>query len=69
MMKINFKKFNVYTIISILSLLAGIIFYVYWGIRHGVWYDIGTYSLTIVLVLAGIIGIILSMIEETDEQI
>ena len=69
MIKINLKKFNVYTIVSILSLLAGIIFYVYWGIRYGVWYDIGTYSLTIVLVLAGIIGIILSMIEETDEQI
>lgn len=69
MIKINFKKFNVYTTISILSLLAGIIFYVYWGIRYDVWYDIGIYSLTIVLVLAGIIGIILSMIEETDEQI
>jgi hypothetical protein len=69
MIKINLKKINIFTIISILSLLAGIFFYIYWGIRYGVWYDIGIYSITIVLVLAGIFGILLTLIETTEKQI
>jgi len=67
MIKINFKNFNMYTIISILFLLGGLIHYIYWGIRYGIWYDIGIYSLTIVLVLPGIIGIIFSLMEENEK--
>jgi hypothetical protein len=69
MIKINLKNINIFTIISLLSLLAGIIFYIYWGSRYGVWYDIGIYSITIFLVLAGIIGIFLTLIETTDKKI
>ena len=64
MLNLNFKKFNIYTVLSILMLLAGILLYLTWGVTYGVWYDIGIYSLTIVLVIPGIIGIILSLIEE-----
>jgi len=67
MIKINFKNFNMYTVISILFLLGGLIHYIYWGIRYGIWYDIGIYSLTIVLVLPGIIGIIFSLMEENEK--
>ena len=61
------KNFNTYTILSILFLLGGIIHYLYWGARYGIWYDIGIYSLTIVLIVPGIIGIILTLME-TEEK-
>jgi membrane protease YdiL (CAAX protease family) len=55
-------------ILSIIFLLAGIIHYIYWGTRYGIWYDIGIYSLTIVLVLPGVIGIILSFLDKKEEE-
>jgi hypothetical protein len=63
MIKLDFKKLNIFTIISLLLLLAGILFYVYWGIRFGVWYDVGIYSITIVFVLGGLAGTILTLME------
>ena len=68
MIKLNFKNFNEYTILSILFLLGGFLHYIYWGIRYGIWYDIGIYSLTIVLVLPGIIGIVLSLMDEKETE-
>jgi len=67
-MKINIKKFNVFTLISLLTLIAGVGLYIYWGIRYGVWYDIGIYSVTSVFVISGIVGILLSLYEKTEEQ-
>jgi len=67
MMKINIKKFNVFTIVSLLSLIAGILLWIWWGTRFGVWYDIGIYALTIILILAGIIGTILSLLEKSED--
>lgn len=67
MIKINVKNFNVFTLISLLSLIAGIALYLWWGGTFGVWYDIGIYSLTIILVLAGIFGTLLSLHEKTEE--
>ena len=65
--KINFKNYNIFTILSILFLLAGLIHWLYWGARYGVWTDIGIYSITVVFVLAGIVGILLTLHEkETD---
>jgi len=66
--KIDMKNFNFYTIISLLMLIAGILIYLYWGARYGVWYDIGIYSLTIVLILPGIVGIILSLMDKKEEK-
>ena len=54
------KYLNITTIASILMLLAGILVYIYWGIRYGVWYDISIYALSIVLIMGGIFGFILS---------
>jgi hypothetical protein len=67
MLKINVKNFNMYTIISILFILAGLLLWISWGIRYGIWYDIGIYSLTIVLVLPGTIGTIISLMEKEEE--
>ena len=61
------KNYNFKTVLSLLLLIAGILFYIYWGVTYGVWVDIGIYSITIVLVLAGIFGMILSLLEGGDE--
>jgi membrane protease YdiL (CAAX protease family) len=68
MIKLNIKNFNIYTILSILFLLAGILFYISWGVTYGIWYNIGPYALTIVLVIPGIIGLILSLMEEEKKD-
>ena len=57
----NMKDINEWTILSLLSIIAGVIFYIYWGIRYGVWADIGIYSITIVLVFSGVCGMLLSL--------
>jgi len=64
----NIKNFNLKTILSIITLIAGIIFYILWGVTYGVWADIGIYSITIVLVLGGIFGIMLSILESKDKD-
>jgi len=65
--KIDLKKINIYTILAVLLLLSGLIHWLYWGVRYGVWTDIGIYSLTVVLVLSGILGILISLhIKDTD---
>jgi len=65
----NSKYFDIKTILSVLLILVGIGLYLYWGVRYGVWYDIGIYSVTIVLLLAGVLGFLLStyFVEETEE--
>jgi len=68
MFKLSMKNFSGYTILSILFILAGVLHYIYWGSRYGVWYDIGIYALTVFLVVPGIVGVILSLMktEEND---
>ena len=62
------KKVNVITVGSLLLLLAGIVFYVFWGLRYNVWIDIGIYSVTIILILSGLFGILLSISEKTKNE-
>ena len=64
----NVKKYTYKTILSLLFLIAGILFYISWGITYGVWADIGIYSVTSVFVLAGIIGMLLSFREQNTEE-
>jgi len=64
----NIKNYNYKTILSLLSLIAGILFYIYWGVTYGVWADIGIYSITIVLVLGGLFGTLLSLLEDEGDE-
>ena len=64
---ISMENISWKTILSLLFLIAGIMFYLSWGITYGVWADIGIYSITIVFVLSGIVGTLLSFLEPTDE--
>ena len=69
MIKINRKKFNIFTLISLLFLIAGILFYISWVIRFpNAWADIGIYSITIVFVLSGILGILITLYESPEEK-
>jgi len=67
MINIDTKNFSIFTIISLLFLIAGIVFYIYWG-SSGVWSDIGIYSITIVFVLSGLLGTLLSLYEKPEES-
>ena len=68
MIKLNREKFNIYTLISLLFLIAGILFYISWVIRFpNAWGDIGIYSITIVFVLGGLFGIILTLLDYPEE--
>jgi hypothetical protein len=67
MRKMNIKEINEWTIVSILLLLAGILFYIYWGVTYNVWADIGIYSITIFLVLSGFCGFLLSYLREKED--
>ena len=61
------KNFNMLTLFALILLIAGIALYIYWVVRYGVVYDIGIYSIVIVLVLSGILGILLSLREVEEE--
>ena len=67
-MEPHLKNFNIYSILALLMIIGGIVFYIIWGMRYNVWADIGIYSITSVLVLAGIIGLILSLSLEKKED-
>jgi hypothetical protein len=50
-------------------IIFGVIFYFYWNLRYGdTWLDIGIYSFTIMLIFPGIIGLIISLMDKTDED-
>jgi hypothetical protein len=70
MIKLNREKFNIFTLISLLFLIAGILFYISWVIRFpNAWADIGIYSITIVFVLGGLLGIILTLYDSPEENV
>ena len=65
---INIRNFNGWTILSILFIIAGLAFYIWWGLNYGVWMDSGIYSITIVFVLGGFFGLLLSLSKEKKEE-
>ncbi len=70
LIKINKKKFNIFTLISLLLIIAGILFYLSWVIRFpNAWGDIGIYSITIIFVLAGFFGVIVTLYESPEEKV
>ncbi|RQW81888.1 MAG: hypothetical protein EHM79_19260 [Geobacter sp.] len=64
----DIRNFNWKTLLALLTFIAGILIFIYWGTRYGVWTDIGIYTLTIVLVLFGVFGILLSLTEPKEEK-
>ncbi|HDH81503.1 MAG: DUF3149 domain-containing protein [Thermoplasmata archaeon] len=54
------EKINAGVIVSVLSIAAGLIFYIGWNAKYGAWTDVGIYSITAILVAFGIGGYLLS---------
>lgn len=67
-MKPSLRNINAYTIAAFIVLIGGLLFYIVWGLRYNVWWDVGIYSLTIVLVLGGLLGAVLSLTFDTTEE-
>ena len=64
MMEIGDMKVDAKFVLSILSLIIGIVFYLLWGLTYGVWVDVGIYSVTAVFVTLGLIGLLLIRTKE-----
>lgn len=54
--------------LSFALLLAGVAFYVGWSIAYGDWNDIGLYSVSVILILFGILGVVLSHFKIKQEE-
>ena len=67
-MELSIKNINAYTIAALIVLIGGLLFYISWGLRYGVWVDVGIYSITIILVISGLLGTILSLTMEKAEE-
>jgi hypothetical protein len=68
-MELHMKNFNVYSVLALIMIIAGIVLYFIWGMQYNVWTDIGIYSITSVLVLGGLLGFIVSLtLERTTED-
>lgn len=68
-MKLTLKNINAYTVVALIILIVGLLFYISWGLRYNIWWDVGIYSITIVFVLSGLIGTIVSLkLEKTEEE-
>ncbi|PYB68590.1 hypothetical protein DMB44_03005 [Thermoplasma sp. Kam2015] len=52
--------------ISVALLFIGLAFYLSWSIMYGTWFDIGLYSFTIVLIVFGVLGIMLTTVKDED---
>jgi len=66
-MKLNGNK--VLGFLSFVMLLGAVIFYLSWSIAYGDWNDIGLYSISIILILFGVLGIWLSKVRAKDISI
>ena len=68
-LNISLKNYSFFTILSLLMIIFGVIFYFYWNLRYGdTWIDIGIYAFTIMFIFPGIIGLIISLMDKTAEE-
>jgi hypothetical protein len=67
-MELSIKNLNAYTIAALVVLIGGLLFYITWGLRYNVWADVGIYSFTIILVIGGVLGALLSLTMEKAEE-
>jgi NADH:ubiquinone oxidoreductase subunit 3 (subunit A) len=57
--QMKFTANYVMQFLSFALLLGAVVFYVGWSIAYGDWYDIGLYSVSVILILFGILGMLL----------
>lgn len=54
---------NRWTILSLAVLLLGVAFWLYMGLNHGNWTEVGVYAIGITLVGFGLVGTLVSLAE------
>lgn len=59
-------KLNVRTAPFFFLTILGVLFYFVWGVAYGGWVDVGVYSITIILLGFGLVGIFLYSIMEDE---
>ena len=52
-------------VLSIIAILAGIVYYIAWGVHYHVWADLGIYSVTAFLVSLGVLGSMASIFKSS----
>ncbi|WP_010916898.1 hypothetical protein [Thermoplasma volcanium] len=57
---------NFIRVLGFAMLFIGVAFYLGWSIMYDTWFDIGLYSFTIVLVVFGILGIMLTTVKDEE---
>ncbi|MEM0130298.1 MAG: hypothetical protein QW100_03190 [Thermoplasmatales archaeon] len=55
--------------LSLLLLIGAVVFYLSWSIAYGDWNDIGLYSISVVLILFGVLGVALSRLRIREETV
>ncbi|MEM0126662.1 MAG: hypothetical protein QW364_02705 [Thermoplasmatales archaeon] len=55
--------------LSLLLLIGAVVFYLSWSIAYGDWNDIGLYSISVVLILFGALGVALSRLRIREETV
>ena len=61
------EKINAGMIVSVLAMLAGIIYYIAWNVKYSAWTDVGIYTVPIVLISFGAAGYILSTMPKKED--
>ena len=64
----SYVKLNIRTAIHFFLILLGILFYFSWGFAYGGWFDIGVYSITVLLIGFGLVGIFLYSVMDEEEE-
>ena len=52
----------------ILLLAVGVILFLTWGLVFGIWYDIGLYSVLVLLIIGGGVGTLLYSMPESEGE-
>ncbi|MEM4777991.1 MAG: hypothetical protein QW062_00895 [Thermoplasmatales archaeon] len=55
--------------LSLLLLIGAVVVYLSWSIAYGDWNDIGLYSISVVLILFGALGVALSRLRIREETV
>ncbi|MEM0127978.1 MAG: DUF3149 domain-containing protein [Thermoplasmatales archaeon] len=53
--------------LSLILVVGAVVFYLGWSITYGDWNDIGLYSISVILILFGILGVVVSRLKMREE--
>jgi hypothetical protein len=57
-MEIKKIEINVKSVLSLIAIIIGILFYLLWGITYNIWADVGIYSVSAIFIVLGVLGLL-----------